>query len=319
MLRLILNCHPELGIPTESHFLIPLLQQYDVRSLLSPTEVDSIWQFITDHPRFSAYRSSAEQLQSAYRAVGEPTLRKLIDATFRLEAATMGKPRWGEKTPSYTPFVQQLHDLFPDALFVHIVRDGRDVSISLRNELWGGWTEYERARYWSHMVRCAESVGKRIGPDRYMRVTYEELVLHPEPTVRSLCQFLGVDFDASMLDFHKTAFDHISADEKLRGHHEKLKRPSTRSDVARWKRESSWLRVLLFESIAGPTIDQIGVERRFTGALRCLTGIASAAYHTIGGCLAGIRRVYWWMPERVRIVFRRNHLLRKLWKTMTRC
>ncbi len=319
MLRLILNRHPDLAIPSESHFLIPLVETYSAQSVLTPVQVEAVCQSSVGHSRFAAWQTSPEELATALGSIHEPTLAALIDATFRLEIAATGKSRWGDKTPEYCSHLGRLHEFFPEASFIHIVRDGRDVSNSLRDRTWYGWTELQRARHWNRTVGEAESAGRRIGSAQYLRVSYEDLVLSPESTVKSVCDFLEVDVHPSMFAFYEDASHHVADSVQPGGHHEKLRRPPKPSDVYRWRRESSSLRVMLFESIAGRTMDQLGMHRKFHGVSCCLGLLATALYYPLGAAVAAMQRLYESLPQWMQSSWRQNQLLRNIKRAITRC
>lgn len=103
---------------------------------------------------------------------------------------------WGDKSPSYIEHLGLLRTLFPQARCIHIVRDVRDQCLSL-NEAYG--KDMRRAAHrWSvgvQSVRAAESEGLNV-----RTVRFETLVNEPEPTLRDLCDFLGLDFVPNMLE-----------------------------------------------------------------------------------------------------------------------
>ncbi len=70
--------------------------------------------------------------------------------------------------------------LFPDAQFVHILRDGRDVALSLAGQLWGQKSAFTAARYWRRCVEAGLEDGRALGAGRYHELTYEELLATPE-------------------------------------------------------------------------------------------------------------------------------------------
>lgn len=319
MLRLMLNRHPMLAVPPESHFLIPLLQTLPCKCALNPEQVQQAAMIITKHPRFSAWCTPAEKLTEAFLKHPDPTLGALVDTTYRLEIRPTGKSCWGDKTPQYASIIDSIDSLFPRARFIHIVRDGRDTSLSLRNVRWYGWIEYERAQYWKRTVRTVESVGARIGPSRYTHVFYEDLVLSPEATLQGLCNFLEIPMHESMLSFHEDALDHISEEQRNSGDHRKVARPPRQTDVARWRRESSWFSVLLFEAIAGKALGREGYNRRFTGSLSCLTAVAWAVYSPIGASVAMVHRLFDSLPDSTQSFFRNNRVLRRLKRSVIRC
>ncbi len=319
MLRLMLNRHPALAIPPESHFVIPLLQKLPTAGVLTTAQVKKAARIITGNSRFVSWNATAEELSSAFLNYPDPTLDKLIDTAFRIEITQSGKPRWGDKTPAYASIISELHELFPEARFIHITRDGRDVSNSLRKVAWFGWTEYERARHWARTVMTAEAGGKRVGPSRYIRVSYEDLVLNPKPSLERLCCFLGIPMHDSMPSFYEDALDHIAEPERRSGNHMKVGRKPQKTDIARWRRESALLRVLLFEAIAGRAMDHLKIDRHFRGASRCLAAVVCFVYTPIGSTISGIHQIFEMLPTSMKSFFRTQSILRWVKQTVIRC
>ncbi|MGH3023388.1 MAG: sulfotransferase family protein, partial [Gaiellaceae bacterium] len=134
MLRLMLNSHPDLAVPHETRFLIPI---WDRRAtfgdLSNPKNRRRIARWIAARPKARLYRLGVkrDELISVLEAA-PPTLGSVLGAPFALYAERQGKARWGDKRPSH---VQQLHAIFamfPDAQFVNVVRDPRATVTSVR-------------------------------------------------------------------------------------------------------------------------------------------------------------------------------------------
>jgi hypothetical protein len=318
MLRLMLNRHPELAIPPESHFLIPLLQAFPVDRSLSPEQARHAVSVITRHPRFATWKTTAEVLEEELTSLDTATLGSLIDTAFRLEIAATGKRRWGDKTPGYARAIADLGRLFPEAVFIHVVRDGRDVSLSLRERTWHGWTEYQRACYWADTVRTAESLGRRLGPSRYLTVQYRDLVLDPEWSVREVCKFLQVDFTDAMIGFYEDAFEHLADFERTSGIHAKLGRQPRASDVDRWKNESSSWRIFLFEAVAGPALDQLGFARGCGRRWACAAALLRMFYIPLARGVECLRLAFGILPARIQSRCRSNPVLRALKRSICR-
>ena len=172
-----------------------------------------------------------------------------------------GMSRWGDKTPGYLTEMQRLHGVFPDAKFLHVIRDGRDVCLSLKKTGWRGLTSWEIAQYWAGVVGEGWRQGRALPADAYMEVEYEALVTNTEKLLRRVCAFLGEDFEPAMLEFYRTAADHLPRRDQ--SHLAKTYRPPSGSDVARWRKEMSTLQVAIFETFAGSVIDLVGQDRRF--------------------------------------------------------
>ena len=132
-----------------------------------------------------------------------------IAAIYESYAAGEGKPRWGDKTPMYMRHLTLLERLFPDAQYVHLVRDGRDAAVSFLKMPKGTYTRTwahpdtvaEFARLWRTEVRAARALGSRVGATRYLEVRYEALVADPGEVVASICAFAEVPFVPEMLEY----------------------------------------------------------------------------------------------------------------------
>lgn len=121
-------------------------------------------------------------------------------------AVSRGKQRWADKTPLYAMHMYFIARLFPEAQFVHVVRDGRDVAVSHRKRF-GYRSCVKSALKWPRYISTARSSGAKLGPERYFEVRYEALVSDPEPTLRGLLAFLGEPWEPQILDFDKKPHD----------------------------------------------------------------------------------------------------------------
>lgn len=249
MLRLMLNRHSRLAIPFESHFLQPILAELPTDRPLEPHEAARMADIVTNERNFRTWHLDAAQVRGELIARTPARLADLVDALYRLEIAGSGKPRWGDKTPYYYVCWQQIMGLFPTSRLIHIIRDGRDVSISLERVGWHGPTASDRARYWLERVEMAQEAERKLGPERNLIIRYEDLVLDTRATLEKVCDFLNETFEPEMLGFFTDAALHISdVDGDV---HRKVLRAPQADDVARWRREMPIEQQREFEAVAG--------------------------------------------------------------------
>jgi hypothetical protein len=269
MLRLMLNEHPELHIPPETWFIIDLMNSLLLNKQLSPSQIDAAFHIITKHKRWKDLDIKNTLLGEKLAELNRPLLREVIETVFTILIERSGKIRWGDKTPDYLREIVRLHIVFPDAQFIHVIRDSRDVCISLIQKKWRGTRTPNAARYWSNCVREGIAAGRQLPNELYMEVAYEDIVLNTEKMLKIICSFLNVEFASSMLHFYKNAAGNIAP----RGfeHHQKTMRPPKKEDVFRWKKEGSFIQVFAVEAVAGKTMDLVGQKRRFRGVGRILT------------------------------------------------
>jgi hypothetical protein len=161
----------------------------------------------------------------------------------------------------YMRHLELLDRLFPDAQYVHLIRDGRDAALSFLQmpegtftRTWAHPTTPEQfACLWSTEVVDARSLGRRAGASRYHEVRYEELVASPEETVRGICAFAAVPFEPAMLDYTG------SVDVSAKPHQQRLLTPPT-SGVRSWREDMPADDVTAFESVAGDLLSELGYE-----------------------------------------------------------
>lgn len=254
LLRVILDRSPGIAIPDES-FFVPLLARRH------GTRIDAE-RFLDDVARIPTIRDwgvSVADVAGRVRS-GLPT-GEAITAIFDAYAEAAGKPRWGDKTPKYMRHLELLEELFPDALYVHLIRDGRDAALSFLQmpegtftRTWAHPTTPEQfACLWRKEVRDARSLGRRMGASRYHEVRYEDLVAEPEATVRAICAFAAIPFEPAMLDY--TAAVDVSS----KPHQQRLLTPPT-SGVRSWRDDMSAEDVAAFEAVAGDLLGELGYE-----------------------------------------------------------
>ena len=177
MLRLMLNRHSRLAIPFESHFLRQIFAEMPVHRPLDVNEAQRVADLVIGEKNFQTWHLEPSLVQKELRRVAPAPLAKLVDVLFSLEIAESGKPRWGDKTPMYYACWRELMGLYPTSKLVHIIRDGRDVSVSLKKVGWHGPSESDRARYWHERVAMAHAAAKELGPERNLIIRYEDLVM----------------------------------------------------------------------------------------------------------------------------------------------
>jgi hypothetical protein len=249
LLRLMLNRHSRLAIPFESHFLRQVFAELPTHRPLDTHEAARMAEIVIGERNFRSWHlDEAAVRQELVRCAPAP-LAELVDVLFRMETGRSGKPRWGDKTPYYYSCWRQLMGLFPGSRLVHIIRDGRDVNLSLEKVGWHGPTNSDRARYWQERVEMAHDAARELGPERNLIIRYEELVLNSRETLETVCDFLGETFESGMLDFFADAAEHIcDIDGDVHG---KLGRSPRPDDVGRWRHEMPVERQREFEAVAG--------------------------------------------------------------------
>lgn len=277
LLRLYLNAHSRLAVPSESWFLSDLFAAFGPRATLDGDDLRRALRIVAEHPRFQdGWDVYLPALQDELEALAPVSLATLCDRLFRRQTRADDDTRWGDKTPEYVEHLADLDRCFDGAHYIHLLRDGRDVYLSLAKRRWSdrGYTPHELGRYWSRCVAAAARAGDALGP-RLLEVRYENLVLATEATLQRITDFLGVAYEPAMREAHREAAAIITQSEEQQGVHEKLLRAPRPSDVARWRRAEPGSGLRLAAAVMEPELRQSGYEDvPSPGAARVLRPLA---------------------------------------------
>jgi hypothetical protein len=250
----IVDRHPDISIFVES-FFIP--RYYYTQLAFWPLTREQnrvrLAQAIATEPRSLVNALEVDARQVA--RVADPSVSSVLDHVMSRWAADRGAPRWGDKSPGYLTKLDALRKLFPDARYVHIYRDGRDVMLSVRSlERWTGWdTNAARiARSWERALAKARAFGRR-HPDRYLEVRYENLIRDPGSVVPRVAEFAGLDFDVSMLEVTE-ARDLNPALSTWNGPNNAI----NPDNAAKWRTKAPPEDVATFEYVAGSRLREFG-------------------------------------------------------------
>jgi sulfotransferase family protein len=109
---------------------------------------------------------------------------------------------WGDKHPHYIAdeaYADSILELFPQAKFIHIVRDGRDCVASILAKGWVGFHRIHRG--WRRHVENGHALTERLPSDQVMEFRYEDLVADDEAMAARVLEFLGLDLTDSVREF----------------------------------------------------------------------------------------------------------------------
>lgn len=265
-----LDAHPELAIPLETHFIPQLTQE----CALASDPSDAFFDALERHFTWPDHHLEIESLRA--RAGGAAfDITNAFRAFYRSYAERFGKERWGDKTPAYLNQMTAIEAVLPESHFIHIIRDGRDISLSIA-DLWfgphsGHKTAEEVAHWWAARLQEGQREGSKV--KNYMEVRFEDLVLDSDQTLRRIADFIELRWDPSMLDYYRTAPERMAelrstrtaaggeiSAEARRQIHELTARPPLPDRVGRWKTEMKPRDQEAFLEVAGDLLAELGYE-----------------------------------------------------------
>jgi hypothetical protein len=267
LLQRLLDAHPELAVINETLWITRENERRNGvtrEGLVTPELISRLFEY----PRFRRLDIPREDLEYLLGTQAPVSYPRFVTGIFDLYGKSRGKPLVGDKSPGYVREMPRLHALWPEAKFVHLIRDGRDVWLSV-----DGWKKAERsvgqfatwthdpvattALWWERSVRLGREAGALLGPALYQEVRYEALVADPASACAALCTFLGLPYDEVMLRFHEGRMRH---EEGLTAKRAWL--PPT-SGLRDWRTQMPAEEVGRFEAMAGDLLEELGYPRTF--------------------------------------------------------
>lgn len=291
-LELSLNSHPEIVCKGSGMFFgsdMPLYEnQRSLPAALANTEDLRIWHDMRPN-YWTRDHSFEEDLPGIVRAIA--------DRTMGVELAASEKRLVGDRTPHYVSYLEEIHELYPDAKIVHVIRDGRDVAVSNIHAVWqnardrGGPIDLEpelrekRDAYladregflksgesiftdariaqlagsWRGAVSKGREDGRRLFGESYTEVHYESLLEEPQAELTRLFGFLGANRDPEVVEriVEENSFEKVTG--RARGQEDSghFNRKGVAGD---WETVFNDRDRRVFEEEAGSLLAELGYE-----------------------------------------------------------
>ncbi|MEV6031838.1 sulfotransferase [Nonomuraea sp. NPDC052116] len=263
MLQLMLHSHPRMAVPPETRFLIPAYYRRrtwgDLR-IVSRRRALAQWIATDRSTKFRELKIDKDDF--VRQAVEGPgSLGSVIGTAFRMYADRFDKVRWGDKRPSYVKQVDLLLRLFPDAQFIHLIRDGRDCVASLKEMPWYTLDSFHAVATWAEAIDAGGRLKRTLGEDTYYELRYEDLTDDPMTELKKLCHFLDEEFSASMISPREAASVAVPQHKVW---HSNTHGEVIRSRVGSWANRLDDWEIALCEHMLGDRLESMGYE--LTGA-----------------------------------------------------
>lgn len=268
LIRLMLDSHPDLAIPGETHWVPKLIRRIE-KDRMPPEELAEV---IIESKRWQEFHLDPDDLRARIAAIPQANAADVIRAFYTAYAEREGKSRYGDKTPGYVGEMVRIQRTLPEARFIHLIRDGRDVALSHMRMNWGPSTYEESATLWVERIAKARRMAPKIR--HYNEIHFEDIVRDTEGTLRKVCEIIELDFDPVMLDYHERAEKRLQEKnvDLVRRHgptqpaearmesHKLAKEPPRKDRLGAWREKMTEEEIASYERIAGPLLKELGYE-----------------------------------------------------------
>ena len=271
MLRLMLDAHPALTIPPETHFVPDLIDAIEAGA--TPEQAVETMTAVRQWGDLGIEPAEVLERWSKLDSFEAP---EALRAFYAIYQERQDKPRWGDKTPIYVKNMRKIEKTLPEARFIHVIRDGRDVALSRWKRTLGDKDPAPAAQVaegWQRRIRRAQKQGSKL--NHYLELRYEDLVTDTEPNLRKICEFLELDWDPVVLRYYEHAAERMAemardlpatdgkptrpGEERMQAH-AMTQKPPDPSAMYRWKEKMSAEDVAAFDAAAGELLSELGYE-----------------------------------------------------------
>lgn len=267
VLRLMLDAHPAIAIPSETHF-IPSILRTGIHRRPSPQE---FYRIVTDVLWWREFHLDEGKFLEKLQLVRPFNVSEGLRTFYLMYAEQQGKLGWGDKTPSYGLCMLAIQRHLPEAHFIHIVRDGRDIAVTHRNRD-KHLCLSELAADWRDSIR--ETRRQARSCSHYLEMRYEDLINGTQLSLIHVCKFLQLSFCSKMETYFESAPERLSewgdlrtkSGELIARKEDRLQAfsrtlcPPDPSRIGKFRLSMSKQEVREYESVAGPMLTACGYE-----------------------------------------------------------
>jgi hypothetical protein len=267
LLMTLFDAHPHVIMPFESPFILVLSRRY---AHLHYWNKDDLLRFFNDLQsiswKFDSWGMDREKLKADLLSLeGEvdfATVCKVVHYNFQSVFPKEKIQVIGDKNPKYSLKLKEIHQLFPDAKYIHIIRDYRDHLYSMLKVNFLDSIIPQIIYQWAYAARLAQKYSKKY-PENFYNLRYEDLASKPEESFGKLCDFLGITYTEDVFKFQEKK-DEISKqvnNEAFESGHTSLFNPIDTRRTNTWQDKLSSKEIKIAEWIAHPIARKYGYNK----------------------------------------------------------
>jgi len=270
LLRTLFDAHPNISFPPECQFIVNLYPKYGKLVEWNSKLLTEFYNDVTSQWLFDTWKIDNDKLKKRLLLFeGNHSYGTICKAVYLEYNSLFEKDAIkfiGDKNPGYAIYTKLLLKIFPEAKFIHILRDYRDNFVSIKN------VDFELpipslvVQKWKYFYRKFQKDSKS-KPDSYYLLNYEKLARNPEKEYAYLCEFVGISYNESVFDFHKKKDDILKEYPTgyIKTYHTSLLQKVNTSKIGVWKKQLSKKQIRIMDQTAGRIAEESGYEREYRG------------------------------------------------------
>lgn len=264
LLRLMLNQLKEISAPHPPHILerlMPLLPAYG--ELSDPVNFAALVEDVCKLVEYNPVPWTAIELDRTHivERTKAPALAEIARVIYELKAESEGASIWMCKSMANIRYADELEKYEVKPLYLHLFRDGRDVALSFKKAIVGEKHIYHIAKQWKTEQEESIKLLEKLGEERVIQVRYEDLLSRPQEVLAELCSFMGASYSDEAMQYHQSSESKETANSGLMW--QNVVKPVLTDNHNKFIKELSEEDILIFERVAGDTLEKLGYKRYF--------------------------------------------------------
>jgi len=234
--------HSRFRTPIETHYIVKYWNRLiNYQPIKNQKNLSRLIKKISKERPIQQHNLKLDPIEISQSLTSNNTYYQLVNEINVRLVKNETKNSWGDKTPHYLRNLETLIKIFPDAYYIFIVRDGRDVALSLLEKPWGPNNVFSCASYWAELNENFINHRNKIPNEKLLCIKYEELISQPSKQITEIFNFINEDREA--LDNALASFT----------------KPKSRNSE-KWKAKLSLKQKKIFEAEAGSTLQRFNYE-----------------------------------------------------------
>ena len=284
LLGAVLGGHSQIICIPEARFIAETWPDY-----LREQDVRLAWNRLRRHPQMiKQWMFTPEELHTMETGLDQLTdYRSLVEKMVAVYAARSGKSGcayWVDHTTKNVMRAQVLLEIFPDARFIHIIRDGRAAANSMLKASFGPCTARQAAGKWACEVACNYAVQQILNrPEHFFNIHYEDFITDSEASLRLICRFAGIAYEPELAEKQNYAVPANNA----RSHH-LVGKPPDPARINSWQHELAPAEISIVEQQAREMLTLTGYQPSLASG--CISPLQKLRWNILAGAYRKIRK-----------------------------
>lgn len=270
LLRTLFDAHPNVNFPPECQFIVNLYPKYGRINNWNEKNINEFYNDLISQWLFDTWKIDNDVLKKRLLTyVGNHSYGTICKAVYLEYNSLFNKESIdfiGDKNPGYAIYTKLLTKIFPEAKFIHIIRDYRDNFVSIKNVDFELPVPSLVVQKWKYFYKKFKK-DSLSNPDSYRLQNYEKLARNPQTEFAQLCDFIGINYNESVFNFHEKKDDLLKQYPSgyIKTYHTSLLEKVNTSKIGVWKMQLSVNQVKIMDYTAGYIAEESGYEREYKG------------------------------------------------------